>query len=82
MEAPEWMPISKEQLEMMFAASCIEWAAEELGCDYLEIFERMDRVGLIDDYIVKCYNVLHTESREAVTADILETLKIWEEKAK
>lgn len=32
-------------------------------------------------YIWEFYDVLHTESRETVTEDILKTLKIWEEKA-
>lgn len=65
---------------MMFAASCVEWAADASGCDYLDIFNRMDKVGLIDNYIIKNYEVLHTESRENITADVLETLNIWEQK--
>lgn len=66
----------------MFAASCVEWVAEELGCDYLEVFERMDKVGLIENYIIKCYNVLHLESRQSVTQDIVETLLLWEQNRK
>ena len=44
------------------------------------MYRRMSRVGLIHDYIIPCYDTLHTESRENVTADIMETLKFWEEK--
>ena len=44
------------------------------------MYRRMSRVGLIHDYIIPCYDTLHTESRENVTADIMETLKYWEEK--
>lgn len=65
---------------MMFAASCIEWAAEDLCCDYLEVFNRMDKVGLIENYIIKCYDVLHLESRKEITKDIIETLILWEKK--
>lgn len=40
----------------------------------------MERVGLIHDYIISCYDTLHTESRENVTSDIIDTLAYWEEK--
>lgn len=78
--APERIHIDDEQLVMMFASSCIEWAAEELDCDYQEVFERMDKVGLIDDYIIECYDVLHLESRQNITKDIIQTLQLWETK--
>ena len=40
----------------------------------------MERVGLINEYIIPCYDTLHTESRENVTDDIIETLLLWEQK--
>ena len=76
--APERIHINDEQLVMIFASSCIEWAAEALDCDYQEVFDRMDKVGLIDDYIIKCYDVLHLESRKDITEDIIQTLTLWE----
>ena len=75
---PERIKLNNEQLVMIFAASCIEWVAEALDSDYEEVFNRMDRVGLIDDYIIKCYDVLHLESRKNITADVIETLLLWE----
>lgn len=78
--APERILITEEQRVMMFASSCIEWAAQALDCDYKEVFDRMDKVGLIDDYIIKCYDVLHLESRKNITDDVIHTLRIWEEK--
>ncbi len=77
--APERIHINDEQLVMIFASSCIEWVAEALDCDYQEVFTRMDKVGLIDNYIIKCYDVLHLESRENITEDIIQTLLMWEE---
>ena len=38
----------------------------------------MERGGLIHDYIIPYYDTIHTESRENVTADIIETLEFWE----
>ena len=52
--APEIIKIDEKQKILMFAASCIEWVADKLECDYQDIFNRMDKVGLIERYIMKC----------------------------
>lgn len=78
--APERIHIDDEQLVMIFASSCIEWTADALNCDYQDVFNRMDKVGLIDNYIIKCYDVLHLESRKNITEDIVQTLLLWEER--
>lgn len=72
---------TKVEIEMGFIASCIESVADYLGCSYRDIFERMERVGLIDNYIYPCYDVLHAESRENLTASLIETLTNWENAA-
>ncbi|MDE6257947.1 MAG: DUF3791 domain-containing protein [Muribaculaceae bacterium] len=76
--APEIIKIDEKQKILMFAASCIEWVADKLECDYQDIFNRMDKVGLIERYIMKCYDVLHLESRDNITEDLIQTLNIWE----
>lgn len=63
---------------MGFIASCIESVASELNLPYFEIFERMERVGLIDNYIFPSYDALHTESRENLTLNLINTLEHWE----
>ena len=40
----------------------------------------MKRVGLIAGFILPGYEVLHTQSREHVTEDVLGALLIWERK--
>lgn len=72
-------PTEQERI-CTFVCSCIESAAVHFGCKASEMYNRMERVGLIHEYIIPCYATLHTESRENVTADILETLNYWEEK--
>ena len=69
-----------QEIIMGFVVSCIEDVAETLGVDYAVIYERMKAVGMIENYIIPHYDVLHTESRENVTAGMIETLKRWEEK--
>ena len=71
--------LSKEEIIMGFVASCIESVADRLGKDYTEIYDRMKAVGQIEKYIIPHYDVIHTESRENVTNDMIETLKRWEE---
>lgn len=66
------------EIRMGFAASCVETAAKQAGYSYLEMYRRMKRVGLINNYILRHYEVIHTESRENITADILQTLSNWE----
>ena len=63
-----------------FVSSCIESAANQLGCKASDMYRRMENVGLVSGYLIPCYNVLHTESRSNVTADVIETLLYWEEK--
>ena len=71
--------LSKEEIIMGFVASCIEDVADTLGVDYSEIYQRMDTVKMIDEYIIPNYEVLHSESRKNVTVGLIDTLKRWEE---
>ena len=70
-----------EEIKLAFAASCVEGAARKLGVPYIEVYERMKRVELIDKYILKHYDTLHTESREYLIEDVIECLNNWEKKA-
>ena len=65
---------------MIFTSSCIESAARRRNVSTAEMYQRMKRVGLIEGFILKCYEGLHTQSREHVTEDVLGALDIWEAK--
>ena len=71
---------SPEECRNIFTASCIESVAGHLQQSADEVYRRMARVNLLDDYIIPCYEVLHSESRENVTKDIIYTLELWEQK--
>ena len=75
------MQLPLEEIKLAFAASCVEGAARKLGVPYIEVYERMKRVDLIDKYILKHYDTLHTESREYLIEDVIECLINWEKKA-
>ncbi len=70
--------ISKEQIVMAFVATCIETTARHLGVSYLDVYNRMERVGMIENYIVPNYEPLHSESREVLAERMIECLTNWE----
>ncbi|MBQ8423578.1 MAG: DUF3791 domain-containing protein [Coprobacter sp.] len=70
--------ISHEQVVMTFVATCIETTARHLNTDYKEVFLRMVRVGMIDNYIIPNYEPLHSESRDVLAERLIECLKNWE----
>lgn len=72
--------IPKTQIIMSFVATCIEATARLLNTSYKEVYQRMKRVGMIENYIVPHYETLHTESRENVAKGMVECLNLWEER--
>lgn len=70
--------ISHEQVVMTFVATCIETTARYLNTNYKEVFLRMVRVGMIDNYIIPNYEPLHSESRDVLAERLIECLKNWE----
>ena len=73
-----WTEQTDEKIKIVFIASCIESAAERVGCSPEEMLDRMEAVDLVDNYIYAHYDALHTESRPNLTDDIVETLEFWE----
>ena len=75
----EKVQLTKDEIIMGFVASCIEDVADTLGVDYFEVYQRMDAVKMIEEYIIPNYEFLHSESRKNVTEGLIDTLKRWEE---
>ena len=72
--------LSQTEIKLAFVASCIEGTARALGKSYQEVFERMKRAEMISNYIWPNYEMLHTESRENVTNNMIEYLTMWDAK--
>ena len=70
--------IPQNQVVMAFVATSIETTARFLGVSYKEIYSRMNRVGMIDNYILPNYEPLHSESREVLAQRMVECLNHWE----
>lgn len=77
---PRNMTKRKTEQMMIFVASCVESAARAENVSSAEMYKRMKRVGLIEGFIIKCYESLHSQSRQHVTEDVLGALAIWEAK--
>lgn len=72
--------ISKTRVMMAFVATCIESTARLLNTTYKDVYQRMKRVGLIENYIIPHYETLHSESRENIAKGMVECLEKWEQK--
>lgn len=63
---------------MQFIVFAIESAAEKSNIPSPEIYNRLQRLGLIDTYLAANYGVLHTQSKEYIADAVLDTLHNWE----
>ncbi len=63
-----------QQLE--FAIFCIENTAIRLGIDVRQVYEALtEKSGILNEYLVPEYEVLHTQGKEYIVDDILELLE-------
>ena len=72
--------LPKTQIMIAFVATCIEATARLLNTSYMEVYQRMKKVGMIEHYIIPHYEVLHSESREKIAEGMVECLNNWEGK--
>jgi hypothetical protein len=62
--------------ELEFAIFCIEGIAERLGISGGEAYCLLsDDSDILDDYIIKYYDPLHTQGKEYIVNDILELMQ-------
>ena len=72
--------ISDTQIILAFIATCIETTARQLKTSYQDVYQRMMRVKMLENYIVPNYETLHTESRENLALGLVECLQQWEQR--
>jgi hypothetical protein len=73
MSDQEYDKMTPEQLE--FAVFCVGSVADKLGKSATEIYDLMKQHRVLQDYIVDFYDVLHTQSQEYITDDIINFMK-------
>lgn len=72
--------ISPDHLHFVVVA--IESAAKKMGISPSEMHNRLKEQGLIENFLVKHYEVFHTLSLDHVAEDTIEALLTWESNAK
>ena len=59
--------------ELEFTIFCIENVAEYLGLKGDEIYKLLtEKSDILDNYIIPCYDALHTQGKEYIVNDIVE----------
>ena len=66
--------LSNLEVQLAFASLCVEATAKQAKCSFREMYERMKRVGLIQEYVIHL-DPVHTQSREYVVNEVLQTLE-------
>jgi len=62
--------------ELEFSVFCIENVAEHLGLKGDEIYRLLsEKSDILDNYIIPCYDALHTQGKEYIVNDITEIMR-------
>ena len=65
--------MDRKQLE--FTLYCVENLAEDLNKDTIEVYDLLKSSGILYDYIVPLYDILHTQGRDYIIEDIREAMR-------
>ena len=62
--------------ELRFAVFCIENVAVRLRVDASVIYDAFTRNSdILDNYIIPCYDVLHTQGKDYIVNDLIDRMK-------
>lgn len=64
--------------KIRLAVAAIDGGAKKMGISGREMYERLERQGLVSRRLLGRYETLHTQSESWVVEDTVETLKNWE----
>ncbi|WP_127068912.1 MULTISPECIES: DUF3791 domain-containing protein [unclassified Veillonella] len=67
---------TREFKELEFAVFCIENVAKELSVDGTMAYDMLAvQTDILQQYIIPCYDVLHTQGKEYIVNDLIDMLK-------
>lgn len=61
--------------ELEFALFCIDYVARELQQNPTDIYQKLKESGLLQDYIIDNYDILHTLGKDYLVEDIVRLMK-------
>lgn len=67
--------ITMNKTSLDFVTYCIGNLSRRLGLTSLDVYQRLKSSGILSDYIVASYDVLHTFSKEYLMDDLTEYMK-------
>ena len=67
---------------MQFVVFAIESAAQKTGIDSTELYNRLQRLNLVQSVLVEGYDMLHTQGKPFISDYVIDTLNNWERQEK
>lgn len=64
-----------EKKELTFVVFVLHALGQHWNMTTLEVYDILNSTGILDDYIIKCYDVLHTLGKEYLVEDITEFVR-------
>ena len=61
--------------ELAFSIFMLYSLADEWKMSPAKVYKILNSTGILDDYIIKCYDVLHTQGKEYLVEDITEFVR-------
>lgn len=64
-----------EKKELTFVIFILHALGQHWNMTTPEVYEILNTTGILDDYIIKCYDVLHTLGKEYLVEDITDFVR-------
>ena len=64
-----------EKKELTFVVFILHALGQHWNMTTPEVYDILNTTGILDDYIIKCYDVLHTLGKEYLVEDITEFVR-------
>lgn len=64
-----------EKKELTFVVFILHTLGQHWNMTTPEVYDILNSTGILDDYIIKCYDVLHTLGKEYLVEDITEFVR-------
>lgn len=65
----------RNERELEFIFFCIENTAKKLGVPAERLYDALKKSGLLLDYLVANYEALHTQGKDYIVNDLIDTMK-------
>lgn len=64
-----------EKKELSFSIFLLYSLADKWKMSPAKVYKILNSTGILDDYIIKCYDVLHTQGKEYLVEDITDFVR-------